>query len=200
MKNLFWISVFFLSSFSLFAQEAVPPQLGELSKKVESYKDIDKATQSLGIEAKLMNPHLSTTLDLSPYGLKGEGVHIPVQISAKYGGRQSMYYLKSNQTANTGIFMHENKMYFRNITRLTGKSYPAKTGDVYLEEVTDMNGKTIFKSKGVLKVLDSQKGMGLIEHDNPGIQLATSKWKFSILWSCISIEYEKAKEVKVSLK
>ncbi len=197
MKNLKRvISVIFVISFTLisnqvFAQTVpkVPVELNKLKKVINSPDKLDFYTTKYNIEPKLINYHLATTIDMGIFGLNGKGVHLPIQISKKYGGRKSIYLLKKNEEVLSGIIISNDKMFLRYITRLTGDSKMAKNGDLYRDVLKTKNGKVVFSSKGKFEIVDMSYGYGklnIIESSSK----TTSKTKVWVLFSCILVENE----------
>src|SRR6266566_5138071 len=82
----------------------LPPLAAKLFQQVYHPDEIDEATKNLQIPASLLNFYLATPIDLSSVGL-GQAVHIPVQITAREGGRKSLYYLKAGEEMLEGIYV-----------------------------------------------------------------------------------------------
>lgn len=172
-----------------------PQMAQELLSLVEHPEDIDAATDRLGIPALLMNPHLSTAVDLSDAGL-GAGVHIPVQISKQRGGRKSLYYLQPGEKIMAGIIATATSLLFRYVARETGRSIPAQAGDQYVEELRSASGSVISQLRGRLEITNTRKGEGRLVFDSPaspeeggpaGRKVKVSLW---YLWSCYKGEVE----------
>ena len=70
--------------------------MARLQAEVNHPADIDAATDRLGISPFLINPYLATTVDMSFIGL-GRGVNLPIQITARQGGRRSLYFLRPGE-------------------------------------------------------------------------------------------------------
>lgn len=132
---------------------------GALVGMVTHPDEIDRATQLLGIPAALVNPALSTSLDLEFLGL-GPAVHIPVQIADRAGGRKSLYYLRPGERVLTGLIAARGELISRFTTRETGSSIPAATGDEYSEELRSADGTVIATLRGTLEVRDRSRGHG----------------------------------------
>jgi hypothetical protein len=149
----------------------------------------------LGIPAELFNVELATPADLSYLNIGlGKSVYIPKQISDREGGRKSQYLLCKGETVMTGIYANNCGILRRFVTRLTGDSPKAKTGDIYEETLTSRSGQVIYKGTGVLKITDEKKGIGEITFAQTRApqysQGASSKTKVWVLWSCILVEQD----------
>jgi hypothetical protein len=183
-KLLFGLIATVMLSLSSFAQEVanLPKDLESLKKMVSSPDKLDSACQTLKIEPKLVNYNLATPVNMRDYGLSGEGVHLPVQISDKFGGRSSIYLLKPGQEVMTGLFIVGKNMYLRSIKRLTGNSTVATDGDEFQERLTSLDGRELFNGKGALKIRDISYGYGEINFAN---KTSPTIW---IIWSAIYIQ------------
>lgn len=132
---------------------------GALVGMVTHPDEIDRATQELGIPAALVNPALSTSLDLKFLGL-GPAVHIPVQITDRAGGRKSLYYLRPGERVLTGLIAARGEIISRFTTRETGSAIPAATGDEFSEEFRTADGTVVATLRGTLEVRDRSRGHG----------------------------------------
>src|SRR5688500_8500000 len=83
-----------------------PAVIDQLRDMVHAPDDIDRATQELGLDPRLLNFHLATVVDLSPLGL-GPSLHIPVQITNRAGGRKSLYFLDVDEEVLAGVLVRE---------------------------------------------------------------------------------------------
>lgn len=138
-----------------------PAFLADLLDKVSHPDDLDAATAQLGLLPLLINPHLASRVDLSDLGL-GHAVHLPVQISRVCGGRKSLHFLYPGEKALVGLYVTGEGVAFRYLTRETGHSLPARTGDEYSEELRSLRGELLRQRRGRLEVIDPEKGEGQI--------------------------------------
>lgn len=163
-----------------------------MTEMVRQPADIDRATELLGIPASLVNPALSSSVDLTFLGL-GLAIHIPVQVSDRDGGRKSLYYLQPGERALTGFLATKDALISRYTTRESGNSMPAATGDEYSEELRGADGSVIAKLYGKLEIEDLSRGHGALTFsrgtpesvdkmvkDRPNLSWV---WYF---WSCIA--------------
>jgi hypothetical protein len=132
------------------------PQLGALLKEIRSPDDHDRATEQLGLAAKLLNLNFASKFQ-TPIG---EALYIPIQISKREGGRQSLYFLMSGKEATTGVLIIGMDIYYRVVRRDSGKETPAQTGDRYTDSIYSLNGEVISQTPGTLHVLDPSRGIG----------------------------------------
>lgn len=121
--------------------------------------DIDGATDRLGIPPALVNPALSSAVDLGFIGL-GTAVHVPVQVSPKAGGRKSLYFLRTGERVLSGLLMTPDGVISRYTTRESGNSMPAATGDEFSEELRGPDGDVVATLYGTLEVEDRSRGHG----------------------------------------
>lgn len=170
----------------------VPVKVEELKTLVSGPQDIDGATNELGIPAELLNVNLATAsnLEFLNIGLKN-AVYIPRQVSDREGGRKSLYFLCKGETAMAGIYTAESGILKRFVTRLSGESKPAKTGDLYMEELKTLDGRLIYQGTGTLNILDAKLGIGQIKlaqtnarQYSVGAKDEVMVW---VLWSCIKV-------------
>jgi hypothetical protein len=143
----------------------------------------------------LINPHLATKVDMSDLGY-GTGIHLPVQISTRRGGRKSLYYMHPGEKILAGVLVTGSAILFRYVLRETGRSIPAQGGDEYVEELRSANGALISHLRGRLEIMNSRKGEGrLVLHADalPGQDPAAVrkvKVVYWHLWSCFKGEVE----------
>jgi hypothetical protein len=171
---------------------ATPPKMDALVAMVNAPADIDDATIELGIPPILMNIQLAVPFDLSFLNIGlANSVYVPRQITAREGGRKSLYLLCVGETAQAGVYFTSCGMLVRYVTRLTGDSSKAKSGDIYMEQLKTRDGRLVYEGTGVLKIIDIKKGMGeilLAQTKTPqfsvGAKETPSVW---IIWSCINI-------------
>ncbi|MDD4150958.1 MAG: hypothetical protein PHE33_13120, partial [Bacteroidales bacterium] len=146
---------------AIIAIEELPPQLEELKALVNNPAEIDNATAALGIPPFLLNLYLATSTNLRFLNIGlNEAVYIPRQITERDGGRKSQYLLRKGETTQAGVFMADSGMMLRYVTRLTGESEYAQTGDIYLEQYLTRYGKLIYEADGTLEIVDITKGIG----------------------------------------
>ena len=138
---------------------STPSIVKELSKRALQPDELDEVTKNLGIPAFLLNFYLATSVDLSSIGL-GNVVHIPVQITKREGGRKSLYYLNPGEATLAGIYVTNQGIALRFMERVTGRSLPAQTGDVYFERITNREGEVISQREGTLEIVDPLTGTG----------------------------------------
>lgn len=164
----------------------------ELKGMVSAPQEIDGATNELGIPAELLNVGLATAANLEflNIGLKN-AVYIPRQVSEREGGRKSLYFLCKGETAMAGIYTAESGILKRYVTRLSGSTKPAKTGDLYMEELKTVDGRLIYQGTGTLEILDERLGIGQIRlaqtntrQYSVGAKDDVMVW---VLWSCIKV-------------
>ena len=155
--------------------------IARLQAEVNHPADIDAATDRLGISPFLINPYLATTVDMSFIGLD-RGVNLPIQITARQGGRRSLYFLRPGEKVLAGIVATSRGLVLRYVSRETGHSIPAQGGDEYSEEFRDMEGNVLSHSKGKLEILNAAKGEGRLVFPEGS---SASKWVW-VLWSCIA--------------
>jgi hypothetical protein len=144
-----------------------PSFFADLQGMVNHPDDLDPATDRLGIAPSLINPHMASAVDLSDLGL-GKGVHLPVQISRRRGGRKSLYYLHPGEKVLAGLYVTGEGMAFRYMARETGRSIPARTGDEYSEEIRSIRGDLLQQRRGRLEVTNPEKGEGQLVIESPG--------------------------------
>lgn len=152
-----------------------------LKAEVNHPADIDAATARLGISPYLINPYLAMTVDMSFIGL-GVGVNLPIQITARQGGRKSLYFLHPGEKVLASIVATAHGLVLRYVSRETGRSIPAQGGDEYSEEFRDIEGTVLSHSEGKLEILDAAKGEGRLVFPEGS---PASRWRW-ILWSCIA--------------
>ncbi|MDD4149715.1 MAG: hypothetical protein PHE33_06775 [Bacteroidales bacterium] len=176
--------------------DELPPKLDELKAIVKSPADIDNATKALDIPPFLLNLYLATSTNLSFLNIGlNEAVYIPRQITDRDGGRKSQYLLSKGETTQAGVFMADSGMMLRYVTRLTGESEYAQTGDIYREQYITRDGKLIYEADGTLEIVDITKGIGkyiLLQTKTPQYAQVTEEpevvW---ILWSLIFVKKDK---------
>lgn len=167
---------------------------------------IDEVTEQMEIPAKLLNYNLATKVPLGMYGLDmADAVHIPVQVSTRSGGRSSIYYIKKGETVMTGIFVSGDMIIRRFISRLTGISDVAKSGDRYAERLLDSNGNVLFSGEGTLEIIDFSIGEGILKYDKmsksaPKTRATDKSVSVWVLWSCVDVEVNQAKAMDPKLE
>ncbi|MCS7274154.1 MAG: hypothetical protein NZ610_01935 [Candidatus Bipolaricaulota bacterium] len=146
---------------ALIALPPTPPLAEKLAALGLTHPDqLDEATQKLDAPARLLNFHAATPIDFSDIRGLGRGVYIPVVITKRDGGRPSLYFLSPGERVLVGAFLVGNGMMLRYITRVSGRTMPAQTGDVYREEWTNLAGQVVFQGEGRLEVTDPRTGAG----------------------------------------
>jgi len=181
---------------AIIAIEELPPQLEELKALVNNPAEIDNATAALSIPPFLLNLYLATSTNLRFLNIGlNEAVYIPRQITERDGGRKSQYLLHKGETTQAGVFMADSGMMLRYVTRLTGESEYAQTGDIYREQYLTRDGKLIYEADGTLEIVDITKGIGkytLVQTKTPQYAQVTGDpevvW---ILWSLIFVKKDK---------
>jgi len=181
---------------AIIAIEEIPPKLDELKALVNNPSEIDNATTVLGIPPFLLNLYLATSTNLSFLNIGlNEAVYIPRQITERDGGRNSQYLLRKGETTQAGVFMADSGMMLRYVTRLTGESEYAQTGDVYREQYLTRDGKLIYEADGTLEIVDITKGIGkytLVQTKTPQYaQVTADPGVVWILWSLIFVKKDK---------
>ena len=166
------------------AENATPNSLvARLQSQVNHPDEIDSATDRLGISPSLVNPYLATIVDMSFVGL-GDAVNLPVQISHRRGGRQSLYFLHPGEKVLASIVVTSGGLLLRYVSRETGRSIPAQGGDEFSEEFRDLEGNVLSHLKGKLEVLNAAKGEGRLVFPEG---TPANRWIW-VLWSCIVIK------------
>jgi len=155
--------------------------MARLQAEVNHPADIDAATARLGISPFLINPYVATTVDMSFIGL-GVGINLPIQITTRQGGRQSLYFLHPGEKVLASIVATSHGLVLRYVSRETGRSIPAQGGDEYSEEFRGIEGNVLSHSEGKLEILNAAKGEGRLVFPEGS---PASKWRW-ILWSCIA--------------
>lgn len=167
---------------------------------------IDEVTEQMEIPAKLLNYNLATKVPLGMYGLDmADAVHIPVQVSTRSGGRSSIYYIKKGETVMTGIFVSGDMIIRRFISRLTGISDVAESGDRYAERLLDSNGNVLFSGEGTLEIIDFSIGEGILKYDKmsksaPKTRATDKSVSVWVLWSCVDVEVNQAQAMDPKLE
>ncbi len=159
--------------------------ISTLMENVTSPDEIDAATTRLAIPAREVNFYLATSLDLTNVGI-GKCVYIPIQISNSIKGRESLYKLTPGSKTMAGILVTGEDIYYRFVTRESGKTPYAKTGDVYTEEIRKSDGTILLSGQGKLNIKNPKKGIGEVEvsYKLANGKLIRQRWLW-ILWSCI---------------
>ena len=126
---------------------------------VNKPSEIDAATIELGIPPFLLNLNLAVATDLSFLNIGlNKAVYVPRQVTDREGGRKSQYNLCKGETTQAGVYLAESGMMLRFVTRVTGDTKNAKTGDIFMEQYRTRDGRLIFEGTGVLKITDEKKG------------------------------------------
>jgi len=159
------------------------PGLERLANEIRGAEDHDRATAALGMDARLANFNLMTRVTTS----LGPAIHIPIQISKREGGRQSLYFIKTGEQVIAGVYIIGDELYYRAVRRDSGKGSPAATGDLFTESILAPDGAVISEQQGRIQLLDWDKGIGVLEPvSGAGLMAAdTSVW---ILWSCVKVD------------
>jgi hypothetical protein len=151
------------------------PQVAGIAQQVSSPDMIDRITASHGLTARLYNFYLATRLTQQPLG---EGLHVPVQISQRSGGRESLYFLQVEEETIAGTFITSSDIFDWHVRRLTGSTPQAQTGDIFETWHTKLDGSVAdTPHQYTLRVLDENNGIGVLE----------GSFYLWILWSCIRI-------------
>lgn len=153
-----------------------PPLLDTIKEQINTPEELDSLTQDLNIPSRLINYHLATPADLSVLKLNGlnKTIHLPVQISTREGGRKSLYKLKKGEEVLAGIFVNSNGIILRKVSKISGDSRFAKTGDGYKTTLLDSQNNIIFEGTGELEIIDKKVGHGkikFIQTDTPQVSL-----------------------------
>lgn len=175
--------------------ESTPPKLEQLKEMVNKPSEIDAATIELGIPPFLLNLGLATATDLAFLNIGlDKAVYVPRQVTDREGGRKSQYLLCKGETTQAGVYFTDCGMLLRFVTRVTGDTKNAKTGDVFMEQYRSRDGRLIYEGTGVLKITDEKKGIGeyeLAQTDTPQYSVgAKTSVKVWIIWSAILVEVE----------
>ena len=175
---------------------SVPPKMESLKEMVNSPAEIDAATMQLGIPPFLLNLELAVSIDLSYLNMGLEkATYVPRAVSDRDGGRKSQYLLCPGETIMAGVYFLGGGMLLRYVTRLTGETPNASTGDCFMEQYKTRDGKVIYEGKGILKVTDEKKGIGkyeLIQTTSPQFSIAAKPYvTVWVIWSAILVEVEK---------
>ena len=116
--------------------------------------EVDKATASLALNPGLYNMALSNEMATR----LGVGLHIPVAISEREGGRKSLLNLTAGEETQTGTFLINARVFHQYLTRVDGSDTPAKQAD-YHEKVTTANGQTVYEQTYRLTRVDEEGGI-----------------------------------------
>lgn len=175
-----------------------PEKFEEMMNEVTSPEELDSLTQKLGISARLVNYHLATPADLSFLNLEGinQAIHLPIMVSSREGGRESLYKLKKGETVLAGIFVNDKGILLRYIKRETGEGTFAEDGDRYRYSLKDTKGNLVYEGVGELTITDKKIGKGSVKFIQTRTdQIADKVGKMNvdvwIFWSCIKIRAEK---------
>jgi hypothetical protein len=137
---------------------------------------IDTVTAENGLTARLYNFYLATRLILP----LGEGLHVPVQISQRSGGRKSLYLLQVGEETIAGTFITSSDIFDWHVRRESGSGGQAQTGDIYTSWNVTLDGSVADTPvQSTLTVLDEAHGIGVLEGN-------TSVW---VIWSSIRVEW-----------
>lgn len=173
-----------------------PKQRETLLKKVKpprNPQEIDKLTKQLGAPSYLLNVYFASTDDLSDIGL-GPVVDIPVQISKREGGTKSVFLLKPGEKILKSILASDRGLALKFIKRETGSAIPAKVGDLYSEEITNLQGELVVRMAGQLKAFDPNLGSGEIHFEDkkpsegPTPKYSRKVWVIKSTWWSFSSE------------
>ncbi len=99
-------------------------------------RDLDAAFEAVGIAPRRVLPELTSHFA----GPQGTVVHLPVHVSDRDGGRQSLFALGPGQETIAGLYMVQDHLYERRVTKRTGTD-AVRVGDAFTETITDMAGK-----------------------------------------------------------
>ncbi|PEE81746.1 hypothetical protein [Bacillus toyonensis] len=152
------------------------PGLVDIAKQIKSPSDLDSICASLDLHPCLANFSLATVSE-TPLG---RGLHIPVQISSLEGGRKSLYFLDPGEETLAGMYVIGEKIFKRYVRRESGDGIPARTGDIYTERITTLEGITVEEITGSVEIWDPGLGIGALITDEPEPRV----W---VVWSCIKV-------------
>ncbi len=162
-----------------------PPLTEKLLRMVDHPEEIDQAVARLGVPSSLVNPYFATPVNLSHFDLE-DGIHLPIQLTARPGGRKSIYFLHAGEKVLTGLVITGNRLLLSYVARETGCSIPAESGSEYSEELRTREGKLVSKIQGSLEIIDPSRGEGRIVAEAHGCAEGKKVEKsWSIGWSFI---------------
>jgi hypothetical protein len=130
-----------------------------LMENVASPDELDALTTKLAISAKEVNFHLASSMNFTKIGI-GKCVYIPIQINNTFKGRESLYKLTPGSKTLAGLLVNGEDIFYRFVTRESGKTGFAKTGDIYTEEIRSTDGAIIAIGSGKINIQDDKKGVG----------------------------------------
>lgn len=139
-----------------------PPAAVQLQKTISSPEQLEDMTARAGVPAALLNYNFAVPMDLSAIGM-GRGIYIPVMISADHRGRKSLLFLQKSERTLAGVFASESGLALKYVTRETGTTFPAQTGDVFREEWTNREGTSLFTARGPFEFSDPARGKGRLK-------------------------------------
>ncbi|MBD8081979.1 hypothetical protein [Chryseobacterium caseinilyticum] len=181
----------------LIAVQKIPKIVDEIKKLVNKPADIDSALIELGISPFLLNLYLATPRNLSFLNIGIEkALYVPRQVTTDKGGRKSLYFLEQGEAVIAGAYFTVEGILIRRVTRLSGASEIAKTGDKYKLEILSLDETIILSAEGLLEIEDDTKGIGSLSKltqtsdsqivsRNTNIEPLKSIW---VAWSFIDIE------------
>lgn len=150
------------------------PSVHELLGAIDHPDKIDAVTRAMDMGPRLYNFHLATKVEAD---IVDAGTYVPVQISTREGGRQSLYLLDVGQEIVAGTLITKDAILDRIIRRDSGVNGPAKEGDLYTIRYVDMRGNEVAKRQYALHIVDAEHGIGTLGEN-------TEVW---ILWSAIHV-------------
>lgn len=119
-----------------------------------SGSEVDRATTSLNLNPGRYNVALSNPVE-TPLGT---GLHIPVAISEREGGRKSILNLKAGEEVHTGTFLIGAKVFHQHMMRVSGTDTPARQAD-YRERVATADGLNVYERMCRLTMVDEERGV-----------------------------------------
>jgi hypothetical protein len=90
--------------------------------------------------------------------LLGKGLHIPLAVSDREGGRKSLLNLKVGEETQTGTFLIDARVFHQYMARLDGSETPATKAN-YKEKVTTADGQTVYEQTYQLTQIDQERSI-----------------------------------------
>lgn len=132
-------------------------ETAKISATVRDRADIDSIAERAGYTSHLMNLHLARPLDLTEFKI-GNGVYVPVMISARSGGRKSMLDLRTGEQIVVGALICEQGIILRHVQRRKGGSGLLAPGDVMIETWRTLKGSAVMAFNVTITEVDAERG------------------------------------------
>ncbi len=164
------------------------PQAKELIAAINHPDDIDRVTTEQQVPARLYNFHLATKLS-TPVG---KGLHVPVQISQRSGGRSSVFFLTTNTEIVTGALITDKATYNCYVRRDTGHTPIATSGDAFTFRYARLDGSEETSNKYIIEILEEKDGIPITaRYTSPVGELdaSASPIEGTASWFCTCIQF-----------